>query len=81
MDIQPMPGKILRVTNTMIRKSLLPNFAPADFHADRVRVAAFDQLHGAFERHMRGGREKQMNVIGHQDESMQREFSLAPVTI
>ena len=65
MDIQSMPHKILCVTNAMIRKSLLPNFPPADFRADRVRIAALDQLHDPFERHIRAGREEQMNVIGH----------------
>jgi len=60
-----MPRKILRVTNPMIRKSLLPNFPPADFRADRVRIATLYQLYDAFKRHIRSGREEEMNVIGH----------------
>jgi len=60
-----MSAKILHVTNPMIRKSFLPNLPPADFPADRVRIAAFYQLYDAFKRHIRSGREEQMNVIRH----------------
>jgi hypothetical protein len=81
MDIQPMTRKILLVTNPMIRKSLLPNFPPADLHADGMRISALNELHHTFERYIGSRREEQMNVVGHQDESMKLEFSLAPVAV
>ena len=65
MDIQPMPRKILPVTNPMIRESLLPKFSLADFLADRVRIPTLNELHRSLKRYVRSRREEEMNVIGH----------------
>ena len=53
MDIQSMPGKILRIANAMIRESLLPDFPAADFDPNRVRITALDQLHCPLQRDIR----------------------------
>jgi len=39
-----MTREIVRVTNARICKSLLPSLSAADLLADRMRIAAFDEL-------------------------------------
>jgi hypothetical protein len=53
----------------MIRETLLPDSHPQSF-SESVRKASFDELHRAFERDAQCGREKHMQMIGHDDEFM-----------
>jgi hypothetical protein len=76
-----MPSEILRIANAMIRESLLPNLAAADFDAHRVGISSFDQLHYAFQRNIRSWRQEQMNVIGHYDECVKLESSLPAIAV
>ena len=41
--------------------------------------AAFDELHGFFERHIRRGSEESVEVIRHNDEGVKLEFSLGAI--
>ena len=81
MDIHAMSLKVRRVADAMIRESFLPDFAAADFLADGVRIAAFDELHGALEGDVSRGRDEQMHVIWHEHEGMELKASLAPIVI
>jgi len=81
MDIQPMPCKILRVANPMIGESLLPNFAAADFHAHRMRVASLDQLHRPLQCDVIRRRKKKVHMVRHQNESMQLETAPSTISI
>jgi hypothetical protein len=47
---------VLIVANSVISESALPDFAGSANHAaERMRVSAFDQLNGMFERDVVGG--------------------------
>jgi len=81
MDIKPVSGKILRVANAMIGKSLLPNFHATDLDAYRVRVPAFDQLHPTLQRAIDRGRKHEMDMVRHQHKGMQAESSLPAIAI
>ena len=43
------------------------------------REASLDVLHGLFERYVLGGRQKQMDVVGHDDVSVEFEAALLMV--
>ncbi|MGA2344439.1 MAG: hypothetical protein ABSF93_00450 [Candidatus Sulfotelmatobacter sp.] len=45
MDVKLVLSKILRVADSMVGESLLPDFSSTDLDPNRVRVAALDQLH------------------------------------
>jgi|SRR5580704_16941341 hypothetical protein len=76
-----MSLKILVVTNAMIGESSLPNFLASKFKAEGVRVSALDQLNCSFQRDFGSWSEQQMHVLGHQDKSVQLEFSLSAVAV
>src|SRR5580704_5008239 len=81
MNVKLVPGKILRVADSMVGKSLLPDFSSTDLDANRVRVAALDQLHPSLQRRVALRRKQQMNMIGHENESMKRISPLPPVAV
>ena len=64
MNVVLVMKEILGVPNAMIGESALPDFSgPPDDRSERVRVAAFDQLDGVFERDVVCEREQKMNVF------------------
>ena len=81
MDVQLMTEEILRVANPVIGESLLPDSSATDLLTDRIRISALDQLDGAFQREGFGRREEQVNVVRHEHECMQLEFSLSAVAV
>ena len=60
-----LPRKILRIANAMIGESLLPNFPAADLDANRVGIAAFDELQGTLQSDVGRRRQQQVHVVGH----------------
>jgi len=71
--------KILRVSDAMVGESSFPNLHRAsELVFYRVRVAAFDELHRAFERYSRWS-EQQMKMLGHEYEGVQLKLSLPSI--
>jgi hypothetical protein len=53
MNVVAMVSEILFIANSVIGKSWLPDFSFSTEHgSERVRIAAFDQLNGVFNRHI-----------------------------
>jgi len=81
MDIEPMPGKILRVANAMIRESLLPDFSAANLNSDCVRISTLDQLHRTLQRRVKRRSKQQMHMVRHEHEGMQFESALPAIPV
>jgi len=57
MNIIPVPFKILRVTNAVIRESSLPNLpVPIEVDTHSVRIASLNELHRTLQGDVHGGR-------------------------
>ena len=68
MDIVPMVHEILVIANPVIRESSFLDFSFAtEDAAEGMRIAAFDQLNGMFERYIICGSEQEMDVFRHQE--------------
>jgi hypothetical protein len=81
VDVISMFGKIFSVTNSMIRKSSLPNFPASEFKAECMRGSTLDQLNGSLQRDVVRRRQQQVYVFGHRHKSMQLEFSLPSIAV
>jgi hypothetical protein len=46
-----------------------------------VRIAAFDQLNGVFNRYVVSGSEQEMNMFGHEDEGVDLKSAFAPISV
>ena len=62
---------VVKTTNAVIGKALLPH-REAGFEAKRK--SSLDELHGALQREVRGGRNQEMNVVKHDDEFVEKIF-------
>ena len=71
MDVLAMMLIILKIADAVIAETWLPD-RPLRLQAERE--PALDELHGAFQGNFLCGREKQMDVIGHDDEFVQQIF-------
>jgi len=68
------------VPNAMVRETALPNLhSGPGCLGETVREAAFDKLHGAFQRDGRPRSQKHVDVIGHHDEFVKSENPPVPV--
>ena len=82
MNVVLMMQEILLIANAVIGESALPDFAFASENvAQRVRVAAFDELDGVFDRDAVGGSQQKMYVFGHDDERVQLISTFAAVSV
>lgn len=81
MNVIAMINEIPRVANAMIRETPLPDFSAPELQTKRPRISAFNQLNSSLQRHILRGSQKQMHVLRHQNKSMQKKFSLPPITI
>jgi hypothetical protein len=80
MDVLAMRFKILRVANSVIGKSSLPNFFVASkLRAKSMRISAFNQLQSPFQRD--GRSKEQVHVFRHNDEGVEVEGSLSSIAI
>lgn len=58
MNVIFVTQELLLVANTVVRKSALPDLAlAAEYFAQGMRIAAFDQLNGVFDRDIGSGRD------------------------
>jgi len=81
VDIVGVVQKVLRVADSVVGKSTLPDlFCASDDRAKRVRVSTFDELNGMFERDVVSRRDEKMDVLGHYDESMKLKAVFAAVS-
>lgn len=56
MNVVSVVNEVIVVTNSMIRELALPDFASgAQGLPESVRISAFDELNGMFQRDVRGG--------------------------
>ena len=81
VDVYKMSGEILRIADAMVGESFLPDLAAADLLSDCVRVAAFYELHRAFQRDVHGRRDEQMCVVEDYDEGVQLESPFTAIVI
>jgi len=82
MNVIAIMDEINLAANSMVGESSLPNFLIAtDDRSEFMRVSAFDQLDCAFNRHVGSGSQEQMNMLRHDDESVQvvAAFAAMPV--
>jgi len=82
MNVISMMHEVNVVTDSVICESSLPDFLIApDQGSEFMRVRALDQLNSAFNRHVPSRGKKQMDMLWHQDESVQTvtAFSTMPV--
>ena len=70
--------EILCIANSMVGEALLPHRNLGSL-SEPIRVASLDKLNRAFERMIRGGRNQQVKMIGHDDKFVQKKFSLLTV--
>ena len=71
-------AQIIAIRNPMSVIPLLPNL-PGEILSHRKRKATLDELHTAFDRHIRRGCQKNMNMIRHNDEGMKQKLALIAV--
>ena len=70
MNVISMMRKVNFIANPMVREPALPYFSfSANDGAEFMRVSAFDQLNCALEGYAPGGRQQEMNMLGHEDEA------------
>ena len=76
-----MMHEILVISNSVVRESALPDFAPATQNRpEGVRVPAFDELNRMLERHTVRRCKEKMYMLGHEHKCMNEEASLASVS-
>ncbi len=67
---------ILPIAHAMIRETRLPHgrtrFQP-------IRKSPFDELHRPLQRNLRPRRQQRVHMIGHDDEFVEKEFSLVAI--
>jgi hypothetical protein len=82
MDVTPMIEEVSFIPNAVIGESTLPDFTPAakDF-AESVRISAFDELDCVFDSDVSGRGQQKMNVLRHQNESVQFVSAFAAVAV
>jgi len=66
---------IVEIPHPMIAETSLPDQTAAE----PKRKSSLDKLHGALKRNFRRGRQKHVDVVGHNDEFMQKKFSLVAI--
>jgi len=77
-----MHFKIRGIPNAVLRESSLPYLAlPLQLHAQRMGIAAFDELDSAFQGDTGRRSEQQVNVFGHDDKSVQFESPLPSIAV
>ncbi len=81
MDVIAMPGKILRIANTMISEASLPNFPSSEFKSEGARISPFDELNGSLQAEIFRRRQQQMRMLRHEHKGMKLNFSLSFVAI
>jgi len=82
VNIVSMVDEVETIANPVIGESSLPNLSGStDDCAEIVRVRTFDELDRTFNRNVPRGRQKKMNMLGHNDESVQGVSSLATIAI
>ena len=62
--------------HAMIREARLPHGRP---RFQPIRKSSFDALHGPFRGNLCRGRQQRVDVIGHADELVEKEFSLIAI--
>src|SRR5205814_9389403 len=76
---------VLLVANAMVCEAFLPDQSSLCVRghvlANPIGESTLNQLHGTFKRDIRGGREEQMQMIGHDYKLMQRVFLLFPIML
>jgi hypothetical protein len=70
------------VANAVIRESALPDFTrAADRRPQSVRISAFDELDGMFDGYIVSGSDQKVDVLGHDDESVELKPAFTSVSI
>ena len=65
-----------KIADAMIAETGLPHAPP---RLQPIRKSSFDELHGPLQRNLRRGRQLRVDVIGHDDEFVEKEFSLIAI--
>ncbi len=82
MNIVFVIHEIVVITNPVVGESALPDFSlSTKDDSEGVRVSAFDQLNGVFERYVMGRSQQKMDMLGHEDEGVKLITTLAAISI
>jgi hypothetical protein len=82
MDVILVMLVIPGVSNPVIGESALPDFPlSAKYCAQRMRRSALNELNGMFERYVFGGSEQQVDMLWHNDESVELIATVPAVTV
>jgi len=74
--------EILSVANPVVGETALPDFSfSAEDRSQGMRVTAFDQLDSVLKRHVFGGSEQKVGVLGHEDEGMDLVAAFAAISV
>jgi hypothetical protein len=82
MNVILMVHEITIISNPVVSESALPDFLLSSQEiSERMRISAFDELNGMFEGDAVCGSEEKVDVLGHQDEGVNLESTLATITV
>jgi hypothetical protein len=77
-----MVSEVVCVPNPVVGKPPLPDFRLAtDQRSQRVRISTLDQLDGALDGYVVSGSKQKMDMIGHENESVDRVAAFSTVMI
>jgi hypothetical protein len=80
MNVVPMMSEVVNITNPMIRKPALPDFRLAPYKgAECMGISSLDQLDRALNGHVLSWGKQKMNVVRHENESVQEIIAFATV--
>ena len=82
MNVVQVMQEILFITNPMVGESALPDlsFSPKNC-SEGMRVTAFDNLRRMLKRCVLGRSQKQVHVLGHENEAVQFITAFPPVSV
>jgi len=81
MNVAAMRFKISTTPDAMVGESALPYFSFSTLHSQSVGIASFDELHRTLQGYIRRWCQQQVDVFGHEDESMQFKLRLPSITV
>lgn len=78
VNVVAVRSEVARIFDAALCEAVFPN---RRFGFETERESALDELHGLFDGDVRGRRDEEMDVIGHEDEGMDRIATLSAVVV
>jgi hypothetical protein len=82
MNVVLVMQEVLFIANSMVGESALPDFAFSSENRPKgLRISAFDELNGVFERYVVCWSQEKMDVLRHYDEGVELKSPIAAITV